>query len=188
MSASVCVFCSASDHVSPFFFSEIEILGRLLAEAGLEVWYGGASVGLMGRLADSVIEHGGVVKGIMPRAFEDKEIIHQGLAELIHVDTLVERKEMMMAKADAFLAFPGGVGTLDELMEVMAHRQLGLTQKPLIVMNILDFWRGFLDSLVEMQQQRMISMGLDDLFDVVEQPQEALTLLHKYGLVGSSPG
>lgn len=182
--SSVCVFCSASDTVSPFFFSEMEVLGRLLADAGVDVWYGGASVGLMGKLANTVLEHGGVVKGIMPRAFEEREVMQEGLQEMILVDTLVERKETMLAKADAFIGFPGGIGTLDEVMEVIAHRQLGLTEKPMILLNTLDFWQGFLDTLVEMQQQKMINMGLDDLFDVVEQPQDVLSLLKKYRLVG----
>jgi uncharacterized protein (TIGR00730 family) len=168
--------------VSPFFFAEVEVLGKLLVEAGIEVWYGGASVGLMGRLADTVLQQGGVIRGIMPRVFEDREVIHRGLTELIMVDSLMERKELMLSKADAFLAFPGGVGTLDELMEVLAHRQLGLTSKPLIILNILDFWRSFMESLVEMQQQKMISMGLEELFDVVDQPQQVLGLLRNYRL------
>lgn len=181
--SSVCVFCSASDSVSPFFFSEIEILGQLLGQAKVDVWCGGASVGLMGRLAEGVIKGGGLVKGVMPRAFQAQEIISPHLSDLILVDTLMERKRVMMENSDAFIAYPGGVGTLDELMEVMAHRQLGLTDKPLVVLNILDFWRGFLDCLVEMQQQRMISLALEDLFTVVDHPQEVLQVLKSLQLV-----
>jgi len=96
---------------------------------------------------------------------------------------LVQRKEAMLLKADAFIGFPGGVGTLDEVMEVITHRQLGLTEKPMILLNTLDFWCGFMDMLAEMQQQKMINRSLEDLFDVVEKPKEVLTLLKKYCLV-----
>ena len=181
--SSICIFCSSSDHVSPFFFSEMEVLGRLLADAGVEVWYGGASVGLMGKLAHTLLQNGGVAKGIMPRAFEERGILQEGLHELLIVDTLVQRKEAMLLKADAFIGFPGGVGTLDEVMEVITHRQLGLTEKPMILLNTLDFWCGFMDMLAEMQQQKMINRSLEDLFDVVEKPKEVLTLLKKYCLV-----
>ncbi|MBK9037750.1 MAG: TIGR00730 family Rossman fold protein [Bdellovibrionales bacterium] len=181
--SSVCVFCSASETASPFFFAEIEILGKLLAEEGIDVWCGGASVGLMGRLADGVIKSGGRVRGVMPRVFQTKEMVYPGLTEMIYVDTLVERKRVMLESADAFIGFPGGVGTLDEIMEVMAHRQLGLSDKPLILVNTLDFWRSFLDCLVEMQQQHMIPVALEELCTVVDQPQDVIKVLRSHRLV-----
>ena len=181
--SAICVFCSASDHVDPFFFSEMETLGGLLAKAGVDVWYGGASVGLMGKLADTVLKKGGVVKGIRPRDFEEKEALQKGLHEVVMVDTLVQRKETMLAKADAFIGCPGGTGTVGEVMEVIAHRQVGLIKKPMILLNTLGFWSGLMDMLTEMQKQKMINIGLEYLFDVVTEPKEALALLKKYRLV-----
>ena len=131
MLRAVCVFCGSRPGVRPEYLELAAGVGRALAARSIAVVYGGASVGMMGSLADAALAAGGRVIGVIPRALVDREIAHGGLSELLVVDTLHQRKALMADRSDAFLALPGGVGTLDELFEIVTWRVLGLHQKPI---------------------------------------------------------
>jgi uncharacterized protein (TIGR00730 family) len=147
----VCVFCGSSAGAIPAFAAAAEALGRTLGAAGITVVYGGASVGLMGRVADACLAAGGEVIGVIPRALVDLEVAHGGLSELRVVGSMHERKALMADLADAFVALPGGLGTLDELFEILSWAQLGLHEKPVGVLNVENYFApllGFLDGAV----------------------------------------
>jgi len=144
----ICVFCGSSMGYQRVYRDAAACLGRLLAERGLGLVYGGAGVGLMKVLADTMMEHGGEVVGIMPQHLVDKEVAHPGIHKLHVVDDMAERKAMMIALSDGFIALPGGFGTLDELSEVLTFNQLRLIDKPLGLLNTngyFDFLLRFFD-------------------------------------------
>ncbi len=132
----VCVFCGSSPGRSPACAAAAAELGGLLAEAGITLVYGGGSVGLMGRLADAALDAGGRVVGIFPRPLENLEVAHKGLSELYLVESMHERKALMADFAEAFIALPGGFGTLDEICEILTQAQLGMHRKPIGLLNI----------------------------------------------------
>ncbi len=147
----VAVYCGSADGRDPAFLAEATALGKAIAEAGLGLVYGGANVGLMGAVADAALAGGAEVIGVLPEVLAGKEIAHVGLSALEMVPTMHERKARMAELADAFLALPGGYGTLDELMEAVTWAQLGLHDKPCILINTAGYWDGlltFLDSTV----------------------------------------
>ena len=149
---SVCVYCGSSFGTDPAYLQATQALARTLVANGLRVVYGGAAVGLMGALADATLEAGGEVVGVMPQQLVDREIAHRGLTELNVVATMHERKALMAQLSDAFVALPGGIGTLEELIEVFTWSQLGLHAKPLGVLNTAGYYDklgAFLDHGVE---------------------------------------
>ena len=141
---AVCVYCASSTGTDPALAESAVALGRLLAERGLELVYGGGSVGLMGLIADTVMTNGGTVTGIIPTSLMPREVAHQGLTRLIDVDSMHTRKAEMMERADGFIALPGGFGTLEELAEVLTWAQLGIHAKPIGLLNIGGFYDGLL--------------------------------------------
>src|SRR6185295_7532799 len=143
----VCVFCGSSPGADPGFGAIAERLGTVLAARELCLVYGGASVGLMGRLADAALAAGGEVIGVIPRSLVDLEVAHGGLSDLRVVTTMHERKAVMADLADAFIALPGGIGTLDELFEVLTWAQLGLHSKPIGLLDHNRYFRPLLDFL-----------------------------------------
>jgi len=142
----VCVFCGSSLGIQPAYAQAADDIGRLLAQRGIELIYGGGNVGLMGRLADACLSHGGRAIGVMPRSLFDKEIAHNGLTELRVVESMHERKAMMADLAGAFIALPGGYGTWDEFCEVLTWSQLGLQRKACALLNV----SGYYDPLLTM--------------------------------------
>ena len=149
---SVCVYCGSSNRVDPKFLDAATELGRLLGEAGLRLIFGGGRVGLMGRVADGVLAAGGSVVGIIPRHLHDREVAHPGVSELLVVDTMHERKQLMAEQADAFVVLPGGYGTLDEMFEIITWRQLGLHDKPLVLADLFGYWAPLaelLDTIID---------------------------------------
>jgi uncharacterized protein (TIGR00730 family) len=147
----VAVYCGSASGSNPAFLLEASALGREIAAAGLGLVYGGASVGLMGAVADAALDAGAEVIGVLPAILSGKEIAHSGLTALELVPTMHERKARMAELADAFLILPGGYGTFDELMEAVTWAQLGLHDKPCILINTVGYWNGllaFLDSVV----------------------------------------
>jgi uncharacterized protein (TIGR00730 family) len=139
----ICVYCGSSSGSSPEFAETAQALGRLLAAQGLTLVYGGADVGLMGLVANAVMAAGGQVVGVMPRNLFGREIAHRQLTELIEVDSLHERKQAMSELADAFVALPGGLGTLEELAEIATWAQLGLHRKPIATLDVNGYWAAF---------------------------------------------
>jgi uncharacterized protein (TIGR00730 family) len=165
----ICVFCGSSSGESPIYLESATRVGEILAREGLGLVYGGSRVGLMGRLADSVLEHGGEVIGVIPRALVNREVAHGGLTELRIVASMHERKAVMAELSDAFIALPGGLGTLEELFEVVTWSQLGLHQKPSGVLDVRGYYQpliAFLDHAVNegflaTQHRRMIMLEND---------------------------
>jgi uncharacterized protein (TIGR00730 family) len=151
-SKTVAVYCGSASGSDPVFLQEAKALGKAIAEAGLGLVYGGASVGLMGAVADAALAGGAAVIGVLPEILSGSEIAHRGLTRLEMVPTMHERKARMVKLADAFLMLPGGYGTLDEMMEIVTWKQLRLHAKPCILINTANYWDGllaFLDRAVE---------------------------------------
>lgn len=141
-SRSVCVFCGSSPSVDPVYFDLARAVGRGLAARGITLVYGGARVGTMGAVADAAMEAGGAVVGVIPRRLMERELAHTGVTELCVVERMDERKALMLARSDAFVALPGGFGTLDELFEVATLVQIGELAKPVALMDHQGFWEG----------------------------------------------
>ena len=139
----ICVYCGSSPGRSPGYAAAARQLGAELAHRGLGLVYGGASVGVMGVVADAALAHGGEVIGVLPHFFTDKEVAHQGLDELLVVDSMHERKARMAELSDGFIALPGGWGTLEEIFEVLTWAQLGLHEKPCGLLDV----GGYFDDL-----------------------------------------
>src|SRR5437764_8963164 len=149
---SVTVFCASSIGHDPAYAAAARAFGALLAREGIALVYGGGHVGLMGQLADAALEAGGHVTGVIPRALWDREIGHRALSDLRVVETMHERKALMASLADAFVALPGGLGTLEEIFEVWTWAQLGIHRKPLGFLDALGFYApllSFLDRSVD---------------------------------------
>ena len=147
----LCVYCGSSDAVDDRYKQAARELGGRLAEAGVELVYGGGRVGLMGLLANAILSANGTVIGIIPRRLVDAEVAHIGVSELIVADSMHDRKRLMAEKADAFAVLPGGIGTLDEFFEIVSWRQLSLHEKPILLVDIGDYWaplRTLLDHIV----------------------------------------
>ena len=143
----ICVFCGSHSGSREAYSRSAESLGRALTQRDIELVYGGASIGVMGVLADTVIATGGTAIGIIPQSLVDKEIAHQGLSELRVVETMHERKATMATLSDGFIALPGGIGTLEELFEILTFGQLGFHRKPCGLLNIEGYYDCLLDFL-----------------------------------------
>jgi uncharacterized protein (TIGR00730 family) len=141
---SLCVFCGSSSGVDPRYLLAARDLGHALGSSGIRLVYGGASVGLMGAIADAVLQAGGDVIGVIPEALERKEVAHRGLPDLRIVRSMHERKALMADLSDGFVALPGGVGTLEELFEVWTWGQLGYHAKPCAIYNVAGFYSGLI--------------------------------------------
>ncbi len=142
----VVVYCGSNFGDTPAYYAAAQALGKALAQRDITLVYGGGNVGLMGTVADSVIAHGGQTIGVIPRFLKDKEVAHQGLSQLIITDDMASRKLKMIEFGDAFIALPGGIGTYEELFEVLSLAQLRQHQKPIGVLNI----EGFFDPLLQL--------------------------------------
>ncbi len=150
----ISVFCGSRKGNDQLIISQAELLGELLAKKGIELVYGGTRVGIMGVLADSVLAHGGTVEGIMPALIEEKRIAHESLTKMIQVSNLEERKKRLIANCDAILVLPGSYGTMDEMFNALAYKQLDKIQKPVILLNIGRFYDPLL-----LQLDRMVTAG-----------------------------
>ncbi len=176
----VCVFCGSSPGARPEYTETAQDLGSLLVERGLGLVFGGADVGLMGRLADAVMSEGGEAIGVIPQALVDREIAHLGLSDLRVVGSLHERKATMAELSDAFIALPGGLGTLEELFEVYTWSQLGLHAKPCALLNVAGYFdalAGFLDHAVA---ERFVTEHHRETLIVEEDPRALLDRLERF--------
>lgn len=154
-------------------------MGRLLGKAGLGLVYGGAQVGLMGILADAALAHGSEVIGVIPRSLAGIEVAHQHLSQLILVETMHERKALMAQEADAFVALPGGFGTLDEFFEILTWAQLGIHDKPCVLVNTAGYYDQLLAFLEVAVDQGFLKPGNYALIQVVEGATDALQCVQK---------
>ena len=175
----VCVFCGSSSGSEPAYVEAAVALGELLADAGVGLIYGGGAVGLMGAVADACLTAGGEVTGVIPVGLFRREVGHTGLTTLHEVDSMHDRKRMMYELADAFIALPGGLGTLEELAEVLTWNQLGILAKPVALLDIDGFWgplTDWLTSAVEagfVRPEHAASLRVVDDVDVVLDVLEA---------------
>jgi uncharacterized protein (TIGR00730 family) len=150
----ICVFCGSSSGTREIYAQTAEEVGRLLAQRGIELVYGGGKLGLMGTVADACLAAGGQVTGVIPQLLKEKEVAHNGLSDLIVVQTMHERKALMADLSGAFLALPGGYGTWDELCEVLTWSQIGIQRKVSAILNV----NGYYDPLLAMAD-RAVSEG-----------------------------
>jgi len=139
----LCVYCGSAGRVADAYRTAAEQVGTALARHGIELVYGGGRVGLMGLCADAVLAAGGKVTGIIPRHLHDVEVGHHGVSQLVVTENMHERKRLMFEMSDAFFVLPGGLGTLDETFEIVTWRQLGLHDKPIIVIDVDGYWQPF---------------------------------------------
>jgi uncharacterized protein (TIGR00730 family) len=175
-----CVFCGSSPGARPQYTEATEDLGSLLVQNGITLVYGGASVGLMGRLAETVLSEGGEAVGVIPRALVEREIAHLGLTELHVVDSMHERKALMADLSDAFVALPGGLGTLDELFEVYTWAQLGLHRKPCGLLNVEGYYQHLADFLDHAVGERFVRDEHRDMLIVEDDPATMLERLQGF--------
>ena len=157
---TVCVYCGSGPGTNPRFVEAAIALGKALAESGIRLVYGGGSIGLMGAVATSVLDHGGTVTGIIPDFLTSRESALTRVQELIVTPDMHERKRLMFERSDAFVALPGGVGTLEELVEQLTWQQLGRHSKPVLLANIDGFWEPLLVLLAHMRATEFIRPSL----------------------------
>jgi uncharacterized protein (TIGR00730 family) len=157
---TVCVYCGSGPGTNPRFVEAARAFGKILAESGIRLVYGGGSIGLMGAVATSVLDHGGTVTGIIPDFLTIRENALRRVQEMIVTPDMHERKRLMFERADAFVALPGGVGTLEELVEQLTWQQLGRHSKPVLIANIEGFWEPLLTLLTHMRATQFIRPSL----------------------------
>jgi uncharacterized protein (TIGR00730 family) len=162
----LCVYCGSSPGHNPAFMQAAQELGRAMAHAGIGLVYGGGSLGLMGETARAVIDAGGHVTGIIPEFLVSKERMQEGVHELIITSTMHERKMAMFERSTGFVALPGGIGTLEELAEILTWAQLKQHARPVILCNVDGFWDGFLGLVAHMKQEEFIRSGSEIQLDV----------------------
>jgi uncharacterized protein (TIGR00730 family) len=174
---AICVYCASGPGNHPAYVEAATSLGRVLAENGIRLIYGGGSVGLMGAIADSVLDHGGQVTGVIPDFLVNREHMNVRVQERIITRDMHERKRIMFERADAFVALPGGVGTLEELVEQMTWAQLGRHRKPIMIVNIEHFWDPLCTLLEHMEKLEFIRTGMSVNFLVAQRIEEILPML-----------
>lgn len=176
---NVCVYCGSATGRDPRFLRTATELGAELAGAGIGLVYGGGNIGLMGAVARSVLEHGGRVTGIIPGFLKDREIMLEDAQETIVVPDMHTRKQAMFDRADAFIAMPGGIGTLEELVEQLTWAQLGQHSKPILILDVAGFWRPLLNLFFHMRDTGFIREGFEIQYLVAEQARDAVPMLLK---------
>ncbi len=170
----VCVYCGSGKGLNPAYAVAARKLGKALADHNLRLVYGGGSLGLMGEVARATLGGGGKVTGIIPDFLGAREMMLKDVDELIVVESMHVRKQLMFDRADAFVALPGGIGTLEELVEQLTWSQLGRHRKPIVIANIEGFWDPFLKLLEHMKGDTFIRSGLDVHFNVVDRIEDVV--------------
>ncbi|MEN9827716.1 MAG: hypothetical protein RJA11_332 [Bacteroidota bacterium] len=174
---TVCVYCASSDHCRPIFLESAYTFGNILAKESIDIVYGGGSTGLMGRLADGAIAGNGHVRGIIPQFMQNLEWGHKGISILEEVEDMHTRKFLMIRKSDGIVALPGGCGTLEELLEAITWKRLGLAHQPIVIVNI----DGFYDPLITMLQSTVDEQFMRpehlNMWHVVNTVEEVLPML-----------
>ena len=175
---NVCVYSASSTKIAPVYFAVAEELGRLLASQGINLINGAGSIGLMGATSNATLEAGGTVTGVIPRFMVEQNWHHTELTQLIETETMHERKQLMAELSDGVIALPGGCGTMEELLEIITWKQLGLYLKPIVILNI----QGFYDPLLEMLERAIDGNFMRSehraIWQVATSAQEAIDLLH----------
>jgi uncharacterized protein (TIGR00730 family) len=174
LSLSVCVFCGSRYGGRGEYRAAGEALGRGIARRGWRLVYGGGAVGLMGTVADAALAEGGEVLGVIPQALLEREVGKREVDQLVVTTTMYERKERMIEASDAFVALPGGLGTLDELLEVMTLRQLGYIAAPILLLDTAGYWDAFARLLDQVVDEAFAERDARALVEMAAEPEEAL--------------
>src|SRR5574344_799605 len=173
---SVCVYSSSSTQIDPVYFEAAQELGRLLAKEEIRLVNGAGSIGLMRSVADAVLSAGGAVTGVIPNFMVEQGWHHTGLTELIKVDSMHERKQLMADLSDAVIALPGGCGTLEELLEIITWKQLGLYLNPIVILNINGFYNPLLEMLEKAISENFMRESHKEIWKVANSVEEAIHL------------
>ena len=177
---NICVFCSSSNAVNNCFFEQTNQLGKIISNRNHQLVYGGANVGLMEHLAKSVSKNNGNVIGIIPQKIHDNNLSSSFVNELIITSTMDERKRLMREKSDAFIALPGGFGTLEEILEVITLKQLDYHQKPIVFLNTNNFFNSLFEQFEVSFTEKFAKENYRKLFTVVQTPEEAINYIENY--------
>jgi uncharacterized protein (TIGR00730 family) len=173
----VCVYCGSSPGTDTAFLAAAQTFGQILAENDVGLVYGGGSVGLMGAVATAVRDNGGRVIGVIPEFLRDREHMFKGASEIVVTKDMHERKRTMFERADAFVALPGGIGTLEELVEQLTWAQLGRHRKPIAIANVRGFWNSFLQVIGDMRERGFIHNDPRLSYRVVDHVEDILPTL-----------
>jgi uncharacterized protein (TIGR00730 family) len=181
MAKLLCVYCGSSSRLEPKYYSAAEAVGRSMVANGWGLVYGGGNVGMMGALAQAVTDAGGHVVGVIPEFMKERELAYHRANELVTVETMRERKRVMEERASAFLALPGGIGTLEELTEIMTLRYINRIDKPVVLFNQEGYYDDLLRFFERMTRERFKSPGLHAIVSVAAQVEEIWPLLREPG-------
>ncbi|MEG2573380.1 MAG: TIGR00730 family Rossman fold protein [Bacteroides sp.] len=176
--ASVCVYSASSTKIDTVYFEAAECLGTLLAEQKIRLVNGAGNIGLMRTVADAVLQAGGQVTGVIPRFMVEQNWHHPHLTKLIEVESMHERKQLMADLSDGVIALPGGCGTLEELLEIITWKQLGLYLNPIVILNTNHFFDSLLEMLERAIEQNFMRPQHGDIWQVANTPKEAVKLLY----------
>ena len=175
---SVCVYSASSTKIDSVYFEAAETLGKLMAERQIRLVNGAGRIGLMRSVADAVLQHGGEVTGVIPHFMVEQNWHHTGLTELIEVESMHERKQLMADLSDAVIALPGGCGTLEELLEIITWKQLGLYMNPIIILNTNHFFDALLEMLERAIDENFMRRQHGEIWHVAHTPEEAIELIY----------
>ena len=177
---AICVFCGANTGNDPVYENAAQSVGEMIARHHIRLVYGGGKIGMMGAVADAVLVSKGYVIGVIPYFLERKEVAHRGVQELISLSSMHERKARMFELSDAFVALPGGFGTLDELFEIITWAQLGLHEKPIGLLNVNGYFTPLLQMIDNMVAQGFVKTTLKELIIVADDSEELLQKMRDY--------
>lgn len=175
---SVCVYSASSTKIDEVYFNAARQLGQLLAKRRIRLINGAGSLGLMRSLADAVLENGGEVTGVIPKFMVEQGWHHTGLSKLVEVESMHERKQLMADLSDAVIALPGGCGTLEELLEIITWKQLGLYLNPIVILNTNGFFDPLLDMLTRAIDENFMRRQHGEIWHVATTPEEAVELIY----------
>lgn len=184
---NICVYCGSGQGRNPLYAQAAQTLGRMMAEADIGLVYGGGSIGLMGDIARSVLQHGGHVTGIIPEFLSTREIMLRDVQDLIVTKSMHERKQIMFEKSDAFVALPGGIGTLEELVEQLTWSQLGQHTKPIVLGDIDGFWDPLLSLVAHMREEAFIREGIEVALTTVRNAEDIVPTVQDLAARSAEP-
>lgn len=176
---SVCVYCASSTKIDKEYFDAAEKLGKLLADKNIRLINGAGNIGLMRSVSDAVLSAGGKVTGVIPRFMVEQGWQHDNLTELIEVESMHERKQTMAGLSDAVIALPGGVGTLEELLEIITWKQLGLYLNPIVVLNVKGYFNPLLDMLEKAIGEQFMRRQHSEIWSVAHTPEDAIEAIYR---------
>lgn len=177
---NICIYASSSNSIGKTYFEQTSVLAELIAKKGWGIIFGGGMAGLMGAAADSALSAGGIITGIIPELLNIKNVVHEKCHELIVTKTMRERKKLMEERADAFIALPGGFGTMEELLEIITLKQLKYHKKPVVIMNFNRYYDALKVLFEHIIAERFAIKESTNLYYFTEHPQDAIDYIENY--------